>query len=144
MATQTVYPTSDVTVNWTSTGGNSWSVIDDDPSTGQPDADYISHDTVDELDEWNIGDTPASTSQVTQVAVGFYIVITDASATASVEVDLRHTNSTVSLGTKTITLTEAGGSGVGAYHQETWTGLTLTKAQADSLSIRVTLKETGS
>jgi len=146
MATTLVYPTSDVTANWTSTGANSWSVIDDLPDdTGQPDADFISHDAVDVIDEWNLGDTPAGTSEVTQVDVGFWIKITDASGSASVDVDLRHTGSTVSLGVKTIKLADAGGSGVGqSITPLSWTGLTLTKTQADSLSVRVTLKATGS
>ncbi len=150
MATAALLPVSDVTSNWedsTAAGPNHWQEIDEDATDGgtSPEADdYVETDTVDAVDEWNFAASPAGLSEGTSMVVDFYAIITDASGTASIDADLRHTASSVSLGVEVITIAQAGGSGAGAVVQKTWSGLTLTKAQADSLSMRVTHRATGS
>lgn len=143
MPTTTVVPTSDVTASWDTIEPTSpithYDKIDEG-TTSPTDTDYIETVTVGDVDEWHLGDTPANTSEVTQVAVNFRARITDASATAKIELRLFHTGGTAVTGNpKDVTITDLGGSGVGPTTvTKTWTTLTLTKAQADSLTLRAT------
>ena len=142
MPTTTVVPTSDVTTQWDTIEPTSPTThFDkvDEGTTSPTDTDYIETVTVNDVDEWHLGDTPANASEITQVAVNFRARITDASGTAKIELRLFHTSGTAVTGNpKDVTIADLGGSGTLATVTKTWTGLTLTKAQADSLTLRAT------
>ena len=142
MPTTIVVPNGDVTTQWDTLEPTSptthYTKIDE--GTASPDdADYIETVTVNDVDEWTLGDTPANVSEVTQVVVSFRARITDASATANIELRLFHSSGTAVTGNpQVVTIANLGGSGVLATVTKTWSGLTLTKAQADSLQLRAT------
>jgi len=143
MPTTNVFPTSDATANWDVIEPTSPTTHYDkiDEGTASPtDTDYIETVTVGDVDEWALGDTPANASEITQVAVNFRARITDASGTANIELRLFHTGGTAVTGNpKVVTISDLGGSGAGPTTvTKTWTSLTLTKAQADSLTLRAT------
>ena len=145
MPTATVFPTSDSgTQQWDTVEPTSPTTHYDkiDEGTASPtDTDYIETVTVNDVDEWALGDTPANASEITQVVVNFRARITDASGTAKIELRLFHTGggTPVTGNPKDVTIADLGGSGVGPTTvTKTWTTLTLTKAQADSLTLRAT------
>lgn len=141
MPTQVVYPLTDVTTQWnTTTGANHFGEIDE--GTGSPnDTDYIETTDVSDVDEFTLGDSPANTDQVTQVVLSIRAKITDTGGTKVIRAELFHSSGTPVTGNpKDITVAELGGSGVLATVTETWSGLTLTKAQADSLQLRLTFQ----
>lgn len=143
MPTATVVPTSD-------NGSQQWDTLEPttptthfdkiDEGTSSPnDSDYIETTTVNDVDEWHLGDTPANASEITQVVVNFRARITDASGTANIELRLFHTSGTAVTGNpQVVTIANLGGSGTLGTVAKTWSGLTLTKAQADSLTLRAT------
>lgn len=148
MATATIDPLTDVTADWDTTfpaaPTTHFSKVDEGTSAPD-DADYNETTTIDDVDEYTLEDSPPNTSEVTQIDVNFRVRITDASGTASVDLDLFHSAGTPVTGNpKVVTLTDTGGSGTLTTVVKSWTGLTLTKAQADSLQIRQTFRETGS
>ena len=139
MATTNLKPMSDVTANWdTTTGGNHYGEIDE--GVTYSDADYIETVTISDVDEFGMEDTPANTSQVTQIDLNIRGQIDDVSATARIQVDLFHTAGTPVTGNpKYVTGTNFGGYGtLGTYSALSWTSLTLTKTEADSLQCRIT------
>lgn len=141
MPTTNIVPTSDVTANWdTTTGANHYGEIDE--GTGTPsDADYIETTTLSDVDEFGLGDTPANTDTVTQVDLNIRARITDSGGTKVIRCELFHSAGTPVTGNpKDITTTDLGGSGVLATVQKSWTSLSLTKAQADSLQLRLTFQ----
>ena len=145
MPTATVVPNGDVTIGWDTiaptTPTTHFTKIDEGTTTPD-DLDYIETTTVEDVDEWNLGDTPANVSEVTQVVVNFRARITDASGTAFIRLELFHSGATAVTGNpQDVTIANLGGSGVGPTTvAKTWPALTLTKAQADSLTLRATFK----
>lgn len=140
MATTTLYVDGDVgTPEWdTTTGSDHYTEIDE--GTASPnDADYIETTTGDDMDEFSLGATPANTDTVTQVDVTIRGKLTDSGSAANYDVELWRTGSTVQVGaTKNITGTDFGGYGtLGTASALSWTGLSLTKAQADSLTVKI-------
>lgn len=145
MATTNLVLDGDVTTDWdTTTGANHYTEIDE--GTGTPsDADYIATTTINDVDEFTLSATPANTSQVTQVDVNLRGYIDDGSSTARIQVDMFHTAGTPVTGNpKYVDGTGFGGYGTtpGTATALSWTGLTLTKAQADTLQLRLTFLET--
>lgn len=143
MPTTTVFPLTDVTANWDTIEPTSPTTHFDkvDEGTASPtDTDYIQTVTVGDVDEWTLGDTPSNASEITQVVVNFRANITDASGTANIELRLFHSGSTAVTGNpQVVTIANIGGSGAGPTTvAKTWPTLTLTKAQADSLTLRAT------
>jgi hypothetical protein len=144
-----VFPTGDITTEWdtlvpTSPTTHYTKLDEGSPAT---DADYIETTTLTDVFECTLGDTPGNTDTVTQVAVNIKARITDSGGNAYIRLTLWDTtvspNVVVSdVGVspdeayKDVTTTDLGGSGVLAKVTKTWTGLTLTKAQADGLQLR--------
>ena len=142
MATTTLYPDGDVgTVQWDTTTGTFHYTEIDEGTASPNDADYVETTTADDTDVFSFGATPANTDTVTQVDVKVRGKITDSALVAHLHVELWHTGETVQIGaTKAITATDFGGSGTLGTVTLSWTGLTLTKAQADSMSSKVIFK----
>jgi len=143
MPTAPILPTGDSgTQNWDTlepTSPTTHYTKIDEGTTSPDDADYIETVTVGDVDEWALGDTPSNASEITQVVVNFRARITDASGTANIELRLFHSGSTPVTGNpQVVTIANLGGSGTLATVAKTWPTLTLTKAQADSLTLRAT------
>ena len=143
MATTTLYVDGDVgTPGWDfSTDTAHYTEIDE--GTASPnDANYIETTTADDVDIFSFGATPANTDVVTQVNVSIRGKLTDGGSAAHLHVELWHTGDTVQIGaTKAIVGADFGGYGtLGTAADLSWTGLTLTKAQADSMTLHVIFK----
>ena len=136
----------DITTGWTATGGDTTHYTEIDEGTAAPsDADYTFTTTINATDEFTLLDTPANTSEVTQIDVNIRGYIDDGSSTARFEVSLWHTGGASQVGAnKYLTGTELGGYGTTPTTASalSWTTLTLTKTQADSLQLRVKFLET--
>jgi hypothetical protein len=144
MATTTLTLDGDVTTQWdTTTGANHYGEIDEG-TTSPSDADYIATTTVNDIDQFTCTATPANTSQVTQVDVNIRGYLDDDSSTARLEVTLWHTTSTQIGSAKYLNGASFSGYGTTPTTASalSWTGLTLTKAQADSLEVRIKFLET--
>jgi hypothetical protein len=142
MATATVYITGDVgTPGWDVTYPASptthWTKIDE--GTASPDdADYNEVTTPGAMDQYSFGASPANADTITEVSIPFRGKLTDGTGAAHFEVQLWRTGATVQVGVaKDVTVSDLGGSGVVGTVTLTWTGLTLTKAQFDSLTKKV-------
>lgn len=142
MATATLLPDGDILANWDTAvpGGTHYTTIDEGTVTPN-DTDYVQTTTLDDIDRFSFSATPGNTSQVTQIDVKTRCGINDASDAAYIEVALFHSTST-QIGTAlNITTTDIGfNDGTLATVTKSWTSLTLTKAQADSLEVRYTFK----
>jgi hypothetical protein len=144
MATYVLYPDTDVTANWdTTTGANHYGEIDEGTtaSGGTPsDVDYIETTTINDDDRFSFTPSPANVSEVTQVDVNIRGYIDDASSTAKFSVDVEHSAGTPLSGSPyNVTGTDLGGYGTTpAEDTESFTSLTLTKTQIDSLEVEVT------
>lgn len=143
MATINLKVDGDVTTDWdTTTGANHFGEIDEGTVLGgntPSDVDYVETTTISDVDEFTVEATPANTSQVTQVDVNIRAQIDDASATARIQLDLFHSAGTPVTGNpKYVDGTDLGGYGTLGEVARSWTSLTLTKAQADSLQLRQT------
>ncbi len=138
MATANLKPMSDVTADWdTTTGANHYGEIDE--GTPYSDADYIETTTISDIDEFGMEDTPANLSECTQIDINMRAQIDDASATAKIQCDLFHSAGTpVSGNPQIFDGADFGGYGVMGEKTESWTTLTLTKTQMDSLQTRIT------
>lgn len=141
MATTNLDPAADVgTQDWTSTGANSFSVIGGTPSTGtENDASYIETSTPGDSARVSFDATPANTSEVTAITIRVRARITDASTTAVIETSIYHTGDPgTQIGTTIDIAGTSEGEAYGAFGfydtTAAWTGLTLTKTQADSLN----------
>jgi hypothetical protein len=145
MATTTLNPDGDVLTGWDTTFPASptthYTKIDE--GTASPDdTDYNETTTPDDVDEQSFGAVPANTDQVTQIDVNCRARITDSGGTAFIRLELFHSAGTPVTGNpKDVSIADLGGSGVLATVQKSWTGLTLTQAQANSLQIKETFKE---
>lgn len=142
MATADLLPNADVTTEWDTVepGPNHYEAINELVS-GPTDADYIETTTLDDTDEFGMEDTPANTDEVTQVAVHIRAKIDDVSDNAFIRIELFHSAGTPVTGNpKDVSTTDLGGEGILGNATKTWTALTLTKAQADSIQTRVTFK----
>lgn len=140
MPTTNVKPTSDVTTNWTPTpGGAHWSTIDELASSPD-DNDYIETTTLDAADEFGLGDVPANTDQVTQVTLHIRARITDSNSLAYIRCELFTGGNPVTGNPKDVSIADLGGSGVYGVATKTWSGLTLSRSQANALQLRTTFK----
>lgn len=140
MATADIYPSSDVTADWdTTTGATHWDEINEDPAS-PTDASYIETTTDGDVDEFGMTDAPANTSQVTQIDVTLRARLTDpGESAASIQCDLFHSAGTPVTGNpKTYVGADFGGYGVLGNASKSWTTLTLTRTQANTLQKRIT------
>lgn len=144
MPTTTLLPNVDVTTDWETAnpGPDHFEDINEDVDGGSVnDTNYIETTIIDSEDEFELTDTPANCSQVTQVVVAVRGQIDDASATARLMVKLEHSGGTDVAPAQYVTGANLGGYGNLGEHELTFPGLTLTKAQADSMQVRVTFQE---
>lgn len=139
MATTTLTLDGDVTTNWdTTTGANHYGEIDEDPSTPN-DSDYIETTTLNDDDEFTLSATPANHDLTSQIVVNIRGQITDSGGTAKIRLELFHSAGTPVTGNpKDCVGSDFGGYGTLGTTTKTWTGLSLTKAQMDSLQLRAT------
>jgi len=144
MAIKIVLPISDVSAGWdTSTGGNHYGEIDEDISDSYSDADYVETSTIDSADEFGLTDMEANCNEVTNIEVHIRGSITDSSGNAYIRAELFHTAGTpLTDNPQDCTQAQFGGDGVIGTVTKTWSSDTLTKAQADSLQLKLTFKTT--
>ena len=107
------------------------------------DGTFIATNTYDDVDEFTLSPTPAVVTSVSRVDVNLRGYINDDSATAKYEITLWHTGGgTQVLPTRYLTGAELGGYGTTVTaNAVSWTGLSLTKTEADSLQLRVKFLE---
>jgi len=142
MPTANLLPDGDTTTDWGKTLPNvpetHFTKVDEGTLAAE-DSDFVQSDKIDEVDQYTLTASPGDVSTVTQIDVNWRGRIVDPSGQRAVQLDLFHTGSTPVTGNpKYVTVQDLGGSGVIATIQKSWTGLSLTKAQADSLEIRKT------
>jgi len=144
MPSTTVVPTSDVSAGWDTivptTPTTHFDKIDEGTVTPN-DADYIETTTVGDVDRFALGDTPSNTSEVTQIDIPVRGFLEDVSATAKVRLELFHSGTTAVTGNpKDIVGADYGGYGTtpATAPAKSWTAISLTKAQADSLELQAT------
>ena len=149
MATQKLVPVAtDQTTGWTATNGDTTHYTEiDEGVAAQTDTDYISTTTLDAVDRLQLSDTAANTDTVSAVAVTVRGSLTDSANNAVIEVKLFYTaGGETQVGTtKYISGTDVAGDPwfgdyAGTIGDTTgtdinFTGLSLTKAQADSLEL---------
>lgn len=142
MANQTLLPDADVTTNWTTFGAGTahWDRIDEDVSGTPDDTNGVETTTLTNDDRWGFQNTPANTNLVSVVDVSVRCGITDASSNAYIAVSLYHSgNPGTQVGaTQNIVVADLpDNNGTLGNVTKQWSGLSLTKAQADGLQVRV-------
>lgn len=140
MATTTIYPDGDVTKGWGRVvpGPDYYAAVSEGAQNAIQ-SRYIESKKAGEVVEFSLGDTPVNTDEVQSVTPRIHGSIFDLSRTKRLKLELFHTGGTPVTGNpKYATLSDFGGSGVRKTVSATWSGLTLTKAQADSLTLRIT------
>ena len=143
MPTTNLEPNADIsTQSWIQfpASGSHYDKVDETIAGQDGDTTYVNTTVINDSDRWGFTDTPANTSEVTSIDVSVRAYITDVSATAKIRLELFHSGSTaVSGNPKDVTGTDLGGYGSSyGTATKTWGGLNLTKAQADSLEVKVT------
>lgn len=110
---------------------------------GSPnDNDYLETQTANNAEQLELGNTPANASVVTQVDINFrgWIDDSEGETDSYIQLDLFHSSGTAVTGNpKTINSTDLGGQRVIDEVTRSWTGLSLTQVEADSLEVRMTL-----
>jgi hypothetical protein len=100
---------------------------------------HVDTTTADDIDQYTVDTTPADVDTVKAVEVQLRGYIDDGSSAAAIEVTLWHTGTTQVGAAQYLTGTDFGGYNT-TYQTAsslTWSGLSLTKAQADTLEVRV-------
>jgi hypothetical protein len=134
----TARPTADVTTGWDTAepAGDHYSTVDDDP-LAPDDGDYIYTETMDDTDEYEVTDAPAALDDVTQIDRTIRAQIIDPAGTARLELRLFHSSGTPVTGNpKYVNGADLGGYGVLGNATVSWTSLSLTKAQMDTVQMR--------
>lgn len=110
---------------------------------GTPDdTTYVNTQTANDVEEFGFGSIPIAATLVTQLAVNVrgWIDDADSETDSYIKLELFHSSGTpVSGNPKTVTSTDFGGQRTKAEVTKTWTGLSLTKTQADSIELQMTL-----
>ena len=103
------------------------------------DASAVTTTTADDIDQYTVAATPADVGTVKAVEAQLRGYIDDGSSSAAIEVTLWHTGTTQVGSAQYLTGTSFGGYNT-TYATASpliWSGLSLTKTQADSLEVRV-------
>lgn len=140
MATATLFPDGDITAGWgrvMPVGGAHYAAISEGADAANP-ATWLESKKAGEVDRWSLSASPANVLSVSAVKVNVRARFTDARHQMRVRLELFHTTSTQVGGPLEVSLNDLGGSGVSAKASVEWTGLSLTKAQADSLEVQAT------
>jgi hypothetical protein len=141
--TANIVPDGDFTTEWDKTQpGTPETHFDklDEGTSAPEDSDYVESGTLGAVDQFTLTASPGDLSTLTQVDINYRAMITDPSRMRTIQLDLFHTDSVTAVtgNPQIVTVEDLGGSGVLATVQKSWTGLSLTKAQADSLECRTT------
>ena len=143
MATANIHPDDNTANDWTVyPSGEPEAAIDEGTVLGghtPNDADYIYSNTAGHDITLTWGDSPADTNLVTQIVLNVRAKIDDGNGTGRLQVKLFHSTSTQIGSTKYITGTNLGGYGTLGEYALTWSSLTLTKTQVDSLTVEIVL-----
>jgi hypothetical protein len=144
MATVNIHPDSTGTNNWTIyPSGTAHEAVDEGTIVGghtPNDADYVYTQTATTgAMTLGFGDTPSDANLITSVAVNIRAKLDDGNGTGRIECKLYHSGTTQVGSTLYVTGGDLGTYGVIGECTKTWSGLTLTKTQADSLTIKCTL-----
>ena len=139
MADTNVHPDSTGTNQWTIyPSGTAHGAVDEGTSAGghtPDDGDYIYAQTANYSVTLGWGDTPSDANLITSIALHVRAKIDDGNGTGQIEVKAYHSTSTQIGSTLYVTGSDLGGYGVIGECTKTWSGLSLTKTQADSLTI---------
>lgn len=136
MATIFILPAADVTANWTSTGANHWDEINEEVLS-PTDGTYVDTTTISDDFEVTFTASPANLSECTQIDIGIRGQIDDAGGNARISLDLSHTAGTPIGSTVYSAGADFGGYGVLGNDFHSFTTLTLTKAEVDTLSAEI-------
>ncbi len=142
MPTANLVPEGDVLVGWDKTQPLSPETHFDklDEGTSAPnDSDFLESTILGAVDEFTFTTSPGDVSTTTAIDINYRARIVDPSRMRTIQLDLFHTGGTPVAGNpQIVTVENVGGSGVLATIQKSWSGLTLTKAQTDSLTCQTT------
>jgi hypothetical protein len=144
MATVNILPDGTGTSNWTVyPSGTANAAVDEGTAIGgytPNDADYIYSNVASQNVTLTWGDTPSDTNLVTSIALHVRAKIDDGNASGKIQVDLYHSGSTQVGSAQYVTGADLGVVyGIIGECTKTWSGLTLTKTQVDSLTTKFTL-----
>jgi len=143
MAETNIVPDSTGTSNWTIyPSGTAHAAVDEGTTLGgytPNDADYVYAQTASYNITLGFGNTPADANEITSIVLNTRAKIDDGAGTARIEVKLYHSTSTQIGSTQYITGANLGGYGTLGEYALTWSSLSLTKTQADSLTVKYTL-----
>lgn len=143
MAETNVVPDSTGTNDWTIyPSGTAHAALDEGTTLGggtPNDSDYIYAQAANDDVTLGFGNTPADANLITSITLNTRAKIDDGNGTARIEVKLYHSTSTQIGSTQYITGANLGGYGTLGEYALTWSSLTLTKTQADSLTVKYTL-----
>lgn len=106
------------------------------------DTDYVHTQTANNAEQFTINPVPDNVQFVTQVDINIRCWIDDADSETDSYIELRlyHSSGIAVTGNpKTINSTDLGGQRVLAEVTRSWTGLNLTKVEANTLEVRQTL-----
>lgn len=141
MPSANLKPNADKAAGWDTAvpAGAHWSTVDEGVTTPD-DADYIQTETIGSQDQLHFESAPGNVSLVTQVVANVRGQIDDAAATAVVNLKLYKTGD-VQVGTiRALNGASFGGYGVLGNTTATWSGLSLTRAEADDLYVQYTFQ----
>ena len=145
MPTTTLVPTSTAVEQWDyPTPGSNNHHLEIDEGTGSPGADYIETYTAGDVDEFGLTDTPADCNTVEQITVNVNGYLDDSGATARLQVNVRDSGDSDITGSPFYIDGSGTPGNFSAYGtsaetvSRTLTGLSLSKATADGLKVRVT------
>ena len=134
-----VFPNADATSqDWNVVGEtNAWETLKEGAHAAI-DGTHITIDAIVEQTDVFFGNTPGDATTITDILMTIRAQINDPSPTADISVRLFHSGSTQVTGSpKNFAGTDFGGYGVLGTARATFSGLSLTKAQADSLEARI-------
>jgi len=140
--TANIVPDGDVLTGWDkvhpTTPETHFDKLDEGTSAPE-DSYYVESTILGAVDSFTLTASPGDLSTLTAVDLNYRARIVDPSFQRTIQLDLFHTGGTPVAGNPQIVkVSDLGGSGVIATVQKSWPGLSLTKAQADSLECRTT------
>lgn len=141
MAVITRFCDGDVTTDWDLAvpGATHWDATDD-AVLSPKDGELIRTKTANDVDESTVADMPGGAGSTSEISVKFRGQINDPSTTAKIRLELFHTSGTpVSGNPKDVTGADLGGYSKLGTVTKTWSSLSLTEAQMNTLQLKRTL-----
>lgn len=147
MAAANVKPDSDGTVQWDMDPAglaDHYTYLDEGTSLGggsPDDSNFVRTSTNNEYEEYGFEDSPGDAGQITQIDLHLRGQVNDTLNAAYIRLELYHSGGTPVTGNpKDVSQADLGGHGVTGEVTKTWSGLSLTKTQFDSLVLVQTFK----